>query len=99
MGKNMRLSLVYGAALPIALVVLIVVGFVSNNVIGYLVWMITAVVGGMLVLWQKNRLDTGWGWILLFLTAGFGFPIAVLCLKAKEKDLTNTNEATERARH
>ena len=86
MSKNMRLNLVYGAALSIALVVLILVGFVGNNVLGYVVWMVTAIAGGVLVLWQKNRLNTSWVWILLLFTAGFGFPVAVLCLKAKEKD-------------
>ena len=93
----MRLNLVYGAALSIALVVLIVIGFIDNNVLGYAVWMITAIVGGVLVLWQKNRLNTSWVWILLVFTAGFGFPIGVLCLKPKEKDLSN--EATGRDQH
>ncbi len=86
MSKNMRLNLIYGAALAIALAILILVGFVGNNVLGYVVWIITAVLGGVLVLWQKRRLSTGWIWILLAFTAGFGFPIAVLCLKAEEGD-------------
>ena len=102
MSKNIKLNLVYGAALLIALVILIVVGFINNNALGYVVWMITAILGGVLTLWQKNRLDTSWVWILLLFTAGFGFPIAVLCLKAKEKDLSkevrgpNPIEATTR---
>ena len=94
MSKNVRLNLVYGGALLSALLVLILVGFLRNDAIGYAVWMITAVVGGVLVLWQKNRLDTSWVWILLFFTAGFGFPIGVLCLKTREKDLTNDHQAT-----
>ena len=97
MSKNMRLNLVYGAALSIALVVLILVGFIGNNALGYIIWMVTAIVGGFLVLWQKNRLNTGWLWILLIFTAGFGFPIAVLCLRAKEKD--SDNGATGSASH
>jgi len=84
MSKNMRLNLIYGAALAIALVILILVGFVGDNALGYVVWMITAILGGILVLWRKHRLNTGWIWILLFFTAGFGFPIGVLCLKAEE---------------
>ena len=86
MSKNMRLNLIYGAALAIALVSLILVGFMADDALGYVVWMLTAIVGGVLVLWQKRRLSTGWIWILLAFTAGFGFPIAVLCLKAKEED-------------
>jgi len=86
MSKSMRLNLIYGAALAIALVILILVGFMADDALGYVVWMLTAIVGGVLVLWQKRRLSTGWIWILLAFTAGFGFPIAVLCLKAKEED-------------
>lgn len=85
MSRNMRLNLVYGVALSIALVILIVVGFINNNALGYVVWMVTAVLGGVLVLWLKRRLSTGWIWILLAFTAGFGFPIAVLCLKPREE--------------
>jgi len=84
MSRNMKLNLSYGAALAIALVILILVGFVGDNALGYVVWMVTAVLGGILVLWQKRRLNTGWIWFLLFFTAGFGFPIGVLCLRAEE---------------
>jgi len=84
MSANKTLNLIYGAALLGALVILIVVGFIGNNVLGYIVWMIVAILGGVLTLWQKHRLGTWWVWLLLFFTAGFGFPIAVLCLKAKD---------------
>jgi len=71
--------------LVVALAVLIIVGFINNNVAGYIVWMSVAVLGGILVLWQKGQLGTMWVYYLLIFTAGFGFPIAVLCLKEKRE--------------
>jgi hypothetical protein len=80
-----HLNWTYGIVLLLALVFLIYVGFIQNNVIGYIVYISIACIGGILVLWRKRRLNTTWVWILLVLSNGFGFPIGVLCLKSKKE--------------
>ena len=78
-----HLNWTYGLVLLVGIAILIYVGFIQNNVIGYIVYISIAIVGGFLMLWAKSRLNVGWVYIVLFFSNGFGFPIAVLCLKNK----------------
>ena len=78
-----HLNWVYTLVLLIGLAVLIPVGFIQGNVIGYIVYISITAVGGFLVLWGKRRLDVSWVYWVFVFTSGFGFPIAVLCLRNK----------------
>jgi len=71
----------YGIALIIGLIVLGVVGFMQNNVIGYLVYIVIILLGGNLVLWRKNKL-LSYGILMLFPPI---FAIVVLCARNELK--------------
>lgn len=85
MTKNTTINLVYAITLFIGLIALVVIGFYMNDVTGYIIYMVISVLCGIVALVQKHRAGVWWVWLLLWLSAGFGFPIAVLCLKAREK--------------
>lgn len=76
-----HLNWTYGIALIIGLIVLAVVGFVFNNAIGYIVYIVITFVGGELVLWRKNRFGE---YPLLVLLPPI-FAVVVLCVDTKEK--------------
>jgi len=81
-----HLNWTYGLGAIIGLIILIYVGFLQNNVIGYIVYISTVGIGGILTLWAKGRLRTYWVYILLWISAGLLFPIAVICLKNKNQN-------------
>jgi hypothetical protein len=85
MSKNTIINIIYLVILAIGLIVLGVVGFYMNNVIGYIIYIIISISFGILVLIQKHRANTWWVWVLLWVSAGFAFPIAVLCLKYEDR--------------
>lgn len=85
MSKNTQMNLIYLVVLVPCIILLVVVGFAMNNVIGYLAYLAITIIVGLIVLWQKQRLTVWWIWLILWFSAGFGFPIAVLCLGTKEK--------------
>jgi hypothetical protein len=51
-----HLNWTYGTALIVGVIALAILGFVYNNVIGYIIFIVILFVGGELVLWRKNRL-------------------------------------------
>jgi hypothetical protein len=98
-----HLNWTYAVTLLIGVIILVYVGFIKNNVAGYVVYISIAIVGGFLVLWAKGRLNVLWVYIVLVLSNGFGFPIAVLCLnshmsrKTIIKKLTGTLSPDEKS--
>jgi len=85
MSKNAIINMLYAVTLIIGLVALGILGFYLNNVIGYIIYMAISIVCGIIALAQKHRLNVWWVWVLLWLSAGFAFPVAVLCLKYKDR--------------
>lgn len=85
-----HLNWYYGLALLIGLVISTIGVIGDGSAVAWLVYITVAVVGGLLVLWCKQRLSVlwekqimglSWVFILLVLSSGLGFPIAVLCFK------------------
>jgi len=77
-----HLNWTYGIALIIGLIALIIVGFINNNVIGYIVYIAIIIIGGALVSWRKGRF-LAYPILILFPPA---FAIVILCLHNKRKE-------------
>ena len=85
MSKTTIINLLYLVTLIIGLIALSVLGFYLNDVTGFIIYIAISIVCGIVALIQKHRIRTWWIWVLLYLSAGFAFPIAVLCLKYKDR--------------
>lgn len=77
---NAHLNWFYVLVFVIALIILAIVGFVQNNVIGYLIFLALNLLGGGWVLWRKGQ--SLWYLVLVGLVY-IAFPFVVLLSKNK----------------
>ena len=77
---NEHLNWLYIFVFVIALIILAIVGFVQNNVIGYLAFLVLNLLGGGWVLWKKGQ--SLWYLVLVGLIY-IAFPFVVLLSKNK----------------
>jgi len=80
-----HLNWTYGIALIIGLITLAIVGFMYNNAIGYIVYIVITILGGELILWRKKRL---FEYPILIIFPPI-FAIVVLCLHNKREQVKN----------
>lgn len=84
MSKNIRINLIYLITWVLGFIIL-GISLAMYNVYGALAYVAITTICGVVALGQKNRLNVWWVWVLMIGSPGVWFPVAVLCLKTKEK--------------
>ncbi len=72
-----HLNLTYIISIMVGLYFLVALGFISNSVVGYVIWIVILILSSAWVLWQKGR-NLGFLSLVIFV-AIIGIPI-VFCL-------------------
>lgn len=84
-----KVNIIYGLMWLLSFAIMFAIGVTTDSVTVYLTLFFTylgvCVLGGIVVIYQKHKLDTWWLWILLVVSPGFFFPIAALSISPKRR--------------
>ena len=84
-----HLNWTFTLGLIVGLIPLILIGFIHNSAVGYIIWIVTLLLISSWTLWQKGR---SYLYLILVLwVAVIAIPV-ILCLKNKKKELERTTQ-------
>jgi hypothetical protein len=75
----------YGLVLLVALIIGTWLALTGHWVVGLITYLVIVIISSPAVLAVKGIKAPWWIYLLFVLSTGLGFPIAVLCLRSKEK--------------
>lgn len=75
----------YGLVLLVGLIIGAYLLLVGHPLAGFITYLVIVIISSPAVLAVKGVKSPWWLYLLFVLSTGLGFPIAILCLKAKQK--------------